>query len=122
MTARYVYTIWLLSTALLAEGACDSRTLVVHSDAAIKHDGSPNGGGAPIAPPPIDGGGQCPDGYAPLLRSQSVAGSLRRLRKCVRLGYLLPVRELPIIPLQRSPELQDTRVQFDWHRHCVGRF
>ena len=65
MTARYVYAIWLLATALLAEGACDSRTLVVHSDAAIKHDGSPNGGGAPIGQPPIDGGSQCPDGYAP---------------------------------------------------------
>jgi hypothetical protein len=67
MTARHIYATWLLAIALLAEGGCDSRTLVARSDAAIKHDGSPTGV-APIAQTPIDGGGgggQCPDGYAP---------------------------------------------------------
>ena len=32
------------------------------------------------------------------------------------------LRELPTIPLQRSPELQDTRVRFDRRRLCAGRF
>ena len=66
MTARHVYATWLLAIALLAEGGCDSRALVVRSDAAIKHDGSPNVDVAPLSQPAIDGGGgQCPDGYAP---------------------------------------------------------
>jgi hypothetical protein len=58
---------WLLAIGLLAAGgACDSRTLVVHSDAGIKHDGSPNVDVAPMSQPAIDGGGgQCSDGYAP---------------------------------------------------------
>ena len=66
MTARDGYATWLLAIALLAEGGCDSRTLVVSSDAAIKRDGSPNVDVAPMSQPAIDGGGgQCPDGYAP---------------------------------------------------------
>ena len=66
MTARHVHATWLLATALVAEGSCDSRTLVVRSDAAIKHDGALYVDVTPISQPAIDGGGgQCPGGYAP---------------------------------------------------------
>ena len=87
MTARHVYATWLLAIAFLAEGGCDSRALVVRSDAAIRHDGSSNVDVAPLSQPAIDGGGgPCPDGYAPcgkgdglrchdLSRSQDHCGS-----------------------------------------------
>jgi hypothetical protein len=69
MTVRNAAATWSLAIALvLAGGACDSNTLVVRGDAGSKHDGSPNTDVAPVSQPPqasIDGGGQCPVGYAP---------------------------------------------------------
>jgi len=65
MTARDAKATWLLAIALLTAGsACGSRTLVVVSDAATK-DSSLNVAAAPTSQPPLDGGGQCPEGYAP---------------------------------------------------------
>src|ERR1035437_464838 len=65
MTARYADTTCLLALAFLAAGgACDSRPLAIRSDAAAK-DGSPNVAVAPTSQPSMDGGAQCPDGYAP---------------------------------------------------------
>jgi hypothetical protein len=73
MTPRYLYATRLLAIGLLAAGGgCDTRTLVVSSDAAAKtaaktKDGSSSVDVAPKSQPAaIDGGGgQCPDGYAP---------------------------------------------------------
>ena len=65
MTARPMLSAWLLVLVAMG-GACDSRTLVVRSDASARtRDGSAAVDVLPTSSPPMDGGQQCPDGYAP---------------------------------------------------------
>jgi adhesin/invasin len=83
MNTKHVNQAWLLAL-LVAGSGCDSRSLKLHLDAAVR-DGSSNVDVAPISQPPV--GGQCADGYAPCgqgdgLRCYDLTRSLENCGSC----------------------------------------
>jgi hypothetical protein len=83
MIAKHVNQAWLLALVAAASG-CDSRSLQLRFDAAVR-DGSSSVDVAPISQPAV--GGQCADGYAPCgqgdgLRCYDLGRSLENCGSC----------------------------------------
>lgn len=55
---------WALAALMVVGNGCNSNSLALHNDGGAARSGLAKVDALPISQPPIDGGSQCPEGYA----------------------------------------------------------